>query len=464
MKCPNCGTELKDGRFYCENCGHDIHIVPDFEPELEYNMEVHLDTVSGDEAGDEEAKLPVPPKKPQWRAWALIALLAAGIIFIGVRMVLNHSAEYQAGRARKAAERGRYEPAINYYIRALEIDRTNVELKFDLSDVYFIQNNEEEYERILMDIADDPYADAEQRGSAYGKLIAVYRAREDYTTISELLQNCNDESIRTAYQGYLVHPPEFSVPGGTYDSMTALKLTVTGKGTIYYTVTGDEPDQNSEQYTAPILLEQGRYIVKAVFVSEIGVSSQVVTAEYQIEAEELEMPELNVDSGDYGSPVFITVLNDLENIYYTTDGSEPTQESLKYTEPIPMPLGESFFRFVRLEAGKSSVIVDKTFNLALQTDFSREQAVAKIQEYVLQTGKIRDLEGHFDDTGDVYQYQYLYAANINDVGDFYVIAEVLVVAQGGPARTGNYFAVNVYTGYYYKLQIENGIYTLTELG
>ena len=39
MKCPNCGAEMEEGKLYCEHCGEDIHIVPDFEPEVEYNME-----------------------------------------------------------------------------------------------------------------------------------------------------------------------------------------------------------------------------------------------------------------------------------------------------------------------------------------------------------------------------------------------------------------------------------------
>ena len=29
---------MEEGKLYCEHCGEDIHIVPDFEPEIEYNM------------------------------------------------------------------------------------------------------------------------------------------------------------------------------------------------------------------------------------------------------------------------------------------------------------------------------------------------------------------------------------------------------------------------------------------
>ena len=32
MKCPNCGKELKTGQLYCESCGQEIQIVPDYDP------------------------------------------------------------------------------------------------------------------------------------------------------------------------------------------------------------------------------------------------------------------------------------------------------------------------------------------------------------------------------------------------------------------------------------------------
>ena len=35
MHCPKCDKELKDGYLYCENCGYEIQMVPDFEPDVD---------------------------------------------------------------------------------------------------------------------------------------------------------------------------------------------------------------------------------------------------------------------------------------------------------------------------------------------------------------------------------------------------------------------------------------------
>ncbi len=42
MKCPKCNQELKEGQLYCESCGEEINIVPEFEPEIENSIEETL--------------------------------------------------------------------------------------------------------------------------------------------------------------------------------------------------------------------------------------------------------------------------------------------------------------------------------------------------------------------------------------------------------------------------------------
>lgn len=484
MKCPNCGAEMQDNRLYCEKCGEDIHIVPDFEPELERNMEQSLERISeevaqdgkGNSAGGEK-KTSAPPdgekrsRRKAMAGWIGIAVLVVILTVTGVGIFRYFSPDYQTRRARQTAEQGKYDRAVRYYTRAMELDSFNIDLKLELAEVYFLKNDKVNYEYWLREIVADPNTNGEQLESAYGKLIAIYRAREEYQAISDMLLTCQNESIRTAYRNYLAEPPQFSVAGGEYDEVQTLKLTVTGKGTIYYTLDGTRPDERSSKYTAPILLEDGNYLVRAVYVNENGVVSKIAEADYQITVEELEAPEINVDDGDYDTPVYITVTNDIEGVYYTTDGTTPTMDSAHYTEPVPMPLGVSHFKFARLEIGRSSEIVERRFVLELDTDVTPETAVDTVRNNALDTGKITDSSGHFDDTEAHYQYQYLCVVNFSEIGDssidstdrsgiYYLVAEVLVDAQGFAGRTGNYYAINAYQGSCFKLQTQDGIYTL----
>lgn len=473
MKCPNCGAEMKEGTLYCEHCGEDIHIVPDFEPEIEYNMEQTLNDIAKEmEPETEKDKEYALQDATEFQDWdepsgnqtirhpfrwkfILLALVLVVVAVVctgfGISYSHYHSAEYQIRCAKDYVAREEYDQAIACYERALEIDPGNITLKFELADIYFQKNNKIEYEYLLREIVADPTATTEQLESAYGKLIAIYAAREDHKTINDLLQNCGNVNIMSKYQSYMAMEPEFSLQEGYYTSIQPLKLTTFGSGKIYYTMDGSEPGENSSLYTAPILLESGDYCVKAIYINENDISSKVVTKNYHIEIEELSAPDVTAVSGDYEFPINIEVA-DGEDVYYTTDGSDPTQNSSVYIGPIPMPLGKSVFRFIRIADGRKSEIVEKSYNLVMNTEYMPDEAVQDVINYCIQNGKILDESGSFDESGAAYLYQYQYVTNINKVDDFYVIAEIYRGEDGTLTKTGNLFAVNAYTRELYKLQ------------
>ena len=475
MKCPNCGAEMKEGTLYCEHCGEDIHIVPDFEPEIEYNMEQTLNDIAKEmEPETEKDKEDALQDATEFQDWdepsgnqtirhpfrwkfILLALVLVVVAVVctgfGISYSHYHSAEYQIKCAKDYVAREEYDQAIACYERALEIDPGNITLKFELADIYFQKNNKIEYEYLLREIVADPTATTEQLESAYGKLIAIYAAREDHKTINDLLQNCGNVNIMSKYQSYMAMEPEFSLQEGYYTSIQPLKLTTFGSGKIYYTMDGSEPGENSSLYTAPILLESGDYCVKAIYINENDISSKVVTKNYHIEIEELSAPDVTAVSGDYEFPINIEV-SDGEDVYYTTDGSDPTQNSSVYIGPIPMPLGKSVFRFIRIADGRKSEIVEKSYNLVMNTEYMPDEAVQDVIDYCIQNGKILDESGSFDESGAAYLYQYQYVTNINKVDDFYVIAEIYRGEDGTLTRTGNLFAVNAYTRELYKLQMD----------
>lgn len=489
MKCPKCGANMAENSLYCESCGEDIHIVPDFDPEVEYNLEQTLNDIIKDIGTDDKStgeesttwKADVNKENNEYeenqdwdehrkgqttikRRYLFIGAASMILMFLilgaafGISKYRHNSLEYQINRAHAFAAEEDYDKASDFYERALELDPDNIDLKFVLAESYFLKNNKIEYEYLLRQIVNDKNATVDQLESAYGKLIAIYRAREDYKTINELLIASDNESIMSRYQTYLAVAPQFSIKEGYYNSIQPLKLTTFGTGKIYYTLDGSEPGSGSFLYTAPILLEEGEYCVKAVYINELGTKSDVVTMNYFIEIEVLPSPEITVVSGEYNHPINIEVLKDSGNVYYTTDGSVPNADSNLYNGPIPMPIGESVYKFIVIEDGKSSEVEERTYFLKLNTDLTPADAVEKVVDWCVNSGRIHDHAGYYEDTDSRYLYEYLYPMNINESGEYYVIAEVLRISENEISRTGSYFAVDIYQGDIYKLQIYEDIY------
>ncbi|MCM1026891.1 MAG: chitobiase/beta-hexosaminidase C-terminal domain-containing protein [Roseburia sp.] len=474
MKCPHCGEEMDEGALYCRHCGEDIHIVPDFEPELESDLEETLHGIREeieDMREQEVQKNREPAEKPRRHfLWIILIVLilavGVGAVGTGVWFYLYYSGEYQVRQAVRYTESGAYDKAVSCYNRALELDADNIELRFALAEVYLQKNNKIEYEYLLREITNHPNTTDEQLDRAYGKLIAIYRDRGDYQTINDVLLDSGDEALIAVYQSYIARKPEFSIPAGYYVGIQPLKLNSFGSGKIYYTTDGTEPDENGTQYITPILLETGDYTVKAVFINDYGIVSEVALGEYHIENEEMPAPELNVESGSYWEPVRIEILDeDTSDIYYTTDGSVPTYLSSPYTEPIPMPLGDSIFKFARIVDGVTGKIAERNFHFEMETDYQPAEAVADILQYYLDTGRIADDYGHITaDSEDRYLFYFQYVSNINEEGDFYVISVMYQSIDGSVTRTGTDCAVNVYTRELYRLEKDYlGRYKLTPL-
>lgn len=462
MKCPNCGREMAEGTLYCEYCGEDIHIVPDFEPELELDIQQTISEMA-EETEPDKADGEAVNKKPEaagrrkkwfwYFIWALGILILAAAAAMGIWVYQYHSEAAQVKKAVRYTAEGKYEQAIGCYDRALELKGEDIELQFALAEVYFLENNKAEYEYYLRSIVKNEAVTTEQLDRAYGKLIAIYRAREDYQTINDLLLGSKNEQILSIYQNYIAEDPQFSVNEGYYTSIQILKLSGGDNGKIYYTTDGSEPDETSEVYVSPVILENGDYTIRAVFINSNGVSSAVVTKEYHIDNEVIPPPEVSLISGEYSSPISIEILEDGGEVYYTTDGSTPTENSVLYTGPIPMPLGKSTFCFARIRDGVTGEQAVRTFELTLNTDLTPELAVRRVKDYFLQTGKLIDEAGHFsEETAEAYRYEYQYVINIKEVGDYYIIAENLLGTDGSLTKTGTTMAVDIYSGECFLVQ------------
>lgn len=479
MKCPNCGEQMKEGQLYCEHCGEEIRIVPEFEPEIENSIRKTLSDVATEimvPVKEKETEEPAPKRKKRSRTAGpkkkkkpvfrfLMWIFAAGILFFAVKGVSYFLPDFQYKKAVNALEKGRCEEAAGYFERALELSPANVSYLNGLSGCYYAMGEFQEAERICLEtIALDG-----SNADAYRRLVTIYESQEQYEKISELIQNCNDREIRNQYLDYMANPPETDMKGGTYQEIISVKLICNGTGTVYYTLDGSQPDEKSEIYTLPLLMDAGPHMIKAFFVNQYGVKSPVMTEEYYIDVVLPDAPVVMPDSGTYQSPTLIEVEIPQDcTVYYTTDRSEPDSGSTLYTEPVWMPVGNSQFRFVAITpGGVCSEIMERRYTLELHPVLSMEAASNQLLLMLKNAGLLLSLQGEVPEKSGRNFYTYKYTLTIND-HNYYLYREYYEEIAGTSNATGNDYVVNYMSGECYRaVQQEDKtfkLYTIEPLG
>ena len=464
MKCPHCGNELKEGYLICEICGEEIQIVPDFEPEIENSITETLSTLAALQEGEttqittqqsEETEEDLPESEVTtedgrkiWVVASLVVILVVALFAYGAYAYHVRSVDYRISKAREYAANGFYAEAIDCLENAYEDYPDVTQILFLEADYYYLQQDNVLAVQVLYRIierGDFPYEDLEE---AYNKIITIYANQGLYGQINELLRSCPETKIVNMFQNYLALEPEFSYVEGSYAEVIPLKLSSNTAGTIYYTTDGSKPTRNSLIYTAPIFLESGEYTISAFFINDYEIESEVVSKTYTINLSVPSAPEIALYSGEYTEPTMISV-EEIEGcrVYYTTDESDPTADSVPYTGPIPMPLGKTLFKFVNIsEEGVSSEITTRTYTLTLRGAIATSQAVSDLVGRLVETGYLEDAEGHNNRQSGTLSYRFSSVLRTNDGTDYYTINEYYDDGTGVQSRTDKVFLVNIYTG------------------
>ncbi|MBD5491737.1 MAG: zinc-ribbon domain-containing protein [Lachnospiraceae bacterium] len=458
MKCPHCGNEMPDDYLLCDKCGEEIQIVPDFEPEIENSITETLTTMVSleeetEEPNDEEDTEEVFDAGKNRKNRRLHIMLGLGLFFVAAIISYAlyayhiHTVEYQINRAQVYAQNGSYDQAIACLEAAYADHPEEAHILFLEADYYYLQGKNNEALSVLMRIAQGTQYAQEDVEDAYGKIVTIYANEGEYAKINELLQSCENERIVNMFQSYLAKEPEFSYVEGSYAEVIPLKLSSNTSGTIYYTMDGSKPDKNSQIYTAPLFLETGEYTVSAFFVNDYGIESGVVTKTYVINLTVPNAPEVELYSGEYTEATMIVVETTEDcQLYYTTDESEPTADSVPYTGPIPMPLGKTLFKFVNVsKEGIASEVTTRTYTLRLRGAISTNDAVTNLVNRLVETGYLEDATGENPRQSGVLSYRFSSVLKVGDE-DYYTINEYYDDGTGLLSRTDKVFLVQAYTG------------------
>lgn len=478
MKCPNCGNIIPDGKLYCESCGAELQIVPDFEDEeaIDKEMKKTMKNIANNEFAkeydmdfDDDPNLisMVLAHHKSGKAFYIVlglvlVVIIAALIYLGSTISHRNSYDYQLEQAEEKANDNNLLGAISNLEAAYKIEPSS-ELLFTIADYYYTLDRENDAIYTLLEIANGEFPSADIE-TAYRKVITLYANSQSYQAIADILSTCSDSTILSEYADFCVYTPEFNVEDGTYDETITVKISAgDGTGHIYYTTDNSVPSQNSEVFDTPIFLEYGSYNINAVYINAYGVSSEVVSAKYLIDVDFVFEPEILTESGEYTEATLIEAdVPILYTLYYTTDGTDPDKTSKRYTSPIPMPEGDTTFKFIMYASdGTTSSIVEKNYTLHLEASLTPAEGVSKLVSYLVEKGMLNEDGKHKDGYNGDFLYMYSAIYPIEDMGNFYFVVEYYQDEAGNITNTTNIYAVGCNDGLVYRaISNGEGSYTL----
>lgn len=386
MKCSECGAEIKEGALYCDVCGAEVRIVPDYSPleevltahvrgEIKGRMEHPNENVKRDrenaKAENEKHFQENPKKKPRKKKknkkkkmlWILGGLLA--VIIIGL-ILFRNSYGGLIQRGNNAIADKRYNAAYRYFEDAAEKKPERAEAYIGISKVYLAQDNMTDAEIVfLTQIQEQP-----DNAAIYRAAAEFYVETKQTAKIPVMLDNCTSDSVITEMAEYSVMAPTFSLADGTYEEVQKLALSSGEGNEIYYTLDESEPTkENGTKYGAEIELDEKEWVVKAICVNEKGIPSLVETRKIKVELPISDPPMVAPSSGLYEEKMQISIqVPDGFTAYYVFDSTEPTKDNWKkYEGPINMPEGNKIFSAVLVEndTGKMSAATVRNYDLKI---------------------------------------------------------------------------------------------------
>lgn len=302
-------------------------------------------------------------KKRRRRTLIILFLIAAAVVTAGI-LYYQNSYSGQIRKGNQALSSSDYVLAQKYFNRAIHLHTNRADGYTGLSKVYIQQKDLDAAEQVFLTAIEDQPSNV----ALYQAAVSFYVNTDQQVKISELLEDCEDDNVLLGVKSYVSEQPDFSLSEGSYSEVQQVSVTA-GDGTIYYTTDGSEPDKSSEKYTKPILLGEGENTIKAVSYNKKGIPSLTVSKTYTIELPLEDAPAVTPSTGQYDAANMITInVPEGYTAYYTTDGTDPTAASTRYTEPIAMPEGQTMFAAVLVNNQNNRMTQVTKRNYVLETN------------------------------------------------------------------------------------------------
>lgn len=339
MKCTKCGTILADGVLICPNCGCEVQIVPDYNP---------LDDV--------------------------LTAQVKGAVSETLRINVNQEQleKYRAEHSRAAGNA--YEGGRTYHKRISEsqgLENPGVNVRRNMTD--------EELERERR---------ARKRRAEKKRMLAKKRRQQKMMMAGGAIvlllllcvfgyTNSYNGSVKSGYKK--LEAKEYTEAELKFEKAIERKKArseaYTGLAEVYL---AQGETEKAEQLFKDALGEQPKnaslYEAMIQFYMNTKQETKIMTLLAACEDENVlkqlekfasEGPKFSLDEQkEYDEVQALELSGNGEAIYYTTDGTDPTAESTKYTEPIKLLEGENEIRAISVNAeGIPSLVVTKIYTI-----------------------------------------------------------------------------------------------------
>lgn len=380
MKCSKCGAEIEVGSVFCKKCGEPVQMVPDYnvleddflvslldeqqnvkqESKTSEEKAVKSEKNTSNRAGKESTKkqngFAALWKNKKARGGIIAGIIALVILIVFLVLYLT-SYDHYVAKGKAADTKEEYTEALTYYNRAIKKNDAKAKAKILAANDYMKLTEYDKAEELLLSVIEKDSDNV----SAYKSLIVLYLTTDSYDKLDFLQAQVTNQKIIDLFNDHLVSAPVFSVDGGKYDDDVIIELHAkTGK--IYYTLDGSDPTEGGILYTEPFTLKEGTTTVQAV-CEEGEKVSEVIAKRYKISYADPEAPIVIPAGGSFTTPTTITVeVPEGASVYYTWDGTTPTQSSAKYTAPIDMMEGNNILSLLLVDKhGKTSNVSEYNY-------------------------------------------------------------------------------------------------------
>lgn len=359
----------------------------------------------------------------------LIIIVLGAISYGGMWYMNNNSVEKQLEYGERYIDKETYGKAKKAYERALELDGDEIEAYIGLATVYQLT---EEYEDAI-DVLEDAIDEDDEEKDVYLLLSDVYQELGQYKNAIEILdmgiEMTESSKVEREKQRLIEkitpHEPKY-VEKEVYYEGDKLVMTCGIDETIYYTIDGSYASIDSQKYQDGIDLNGDVYI-SAIVVNEAEISSAEISFYIDV-IEKPEMPFASVEAGSYGDGIYLWLYEENGyDIYYTTDGSEPSLSSERWGDDVYIDESITIRAISTNGSTVSDVaeykyviepIIDASITVQLEDDWyyyyddARERVLEKYPDAEIEfiySGAFDHLEtlsswGNYDDIADVFVY------------------------------------------------------------